>query len=160
MVSLGRLFGGDKEKLAYKHDLVCSTMEGESRQPESPEQEYIQMMAKVGYLTVDEHVIRWLFDHPQFHALIAALAPVNRTTVLTKQQAEINRIDLEILITMMKVTMDSDVYESGALEVLQGFRIFGNNIINDAVEGKKLQALTQVHKRVEIETERKKGLWK
>lgn len=147
----------DPNKLAYKRDVGVAYSQGEGGQPEKNEiEEYVQMMARVGYLTIDENVIKWLFDHPPFHALIAALAPVNRTTVLTPKQAEVNRLDVELLIGEMLLWMDPETYEAGAPELLQGFRIFANNIINDAVEGKKLQALTQVHKRVEIDTEGKK----
>ena len=154
----GGLFGKkDEGKLAYKREVSAAIVAGDAQQQDSPEMAYLQMMARVGYLTVDENVVKWLFDHPDFHALIAALAPVNRTTVLTKQQADINRIDFEILFTMMKLTMPPNVYEQGAMELFQGFRIFANNQINDAVEGKKLAALTQVAKRIEIETEKKKG---
>jgi hypothetical protein len=153
----GRLFGRDKDKLQYKRDVAVTALAGEAQQQDNPEIEYLQMMAKIGYLTVDENVVRWLFEHTEFHPLIAPLAPVNRTTVLTPRQADINRIDFEILFTMMKLTMNPEVYEQGAMEMFQGFRIFSNNQINDAVEGKKLQALTQVAKRVEIETDKKKG---
>jgi len=154
----GGLFGKkDEGALAYKRDVNTAVVAGDAQQQDSPEMAYLQMMARVGYLTVDENVVKWLFDHKQFHPLIAALAPVNRTTWLTKQQAEINRIDFEILFTEMKLTMRPDIYEQGVMELLQGFRIFANNQINDAVEGKKLAALTQVAKRIEIETEKKKG---
>lgn len=157
----GGLFGRkDEGKLEYTRNVVTATAAGEAQQQESPEIEYLQMMARIGYLTVDENVVRWLFDHPNFHPLIAPLAPVNRTTVLTKQQADINRLDFEILFTMMKLTMPPEVYEQGAMELFQGFRIFANNQINDAVEGKKLIALTQVAKRVEIELPEKKGWFK
>ena len=153
----GGLFKRDQGKLEYKRNKDLAIVAGEMQQPDNPEIEYLQMMARIGYLTVDENVVKWLFDHPQFHPLIQALAPVNRTTVLTAQQAEINRIDFEILFTMMKLTMPPDVYEQGAMEHFQGFRIFANNQINDAVEGKKLIALTQVSKRIEIDTKEKKG---
>lgn len=154
----GRLFGGGREKLEYKQSIQAATLQNEAQQPESPEMIYLQMMARIGYLTVDENVIKWLFSHPEFHSLIAALAPVNRTTHLTQHQAELNRIDFEILFSELKLTMPPDVYEAGAMEYLQGLRIFANNQINDAIEGRKLIALTQTAKRIELETaEKKKG---
>jgi hypothetical protein len=157
----GRLFGRkDDGKLEYTRAVAVNAVQGEAQQQDNPEITYLQMMARVAYLTVDENVVKWLFDHPEFHPLIAPLAPVNRTTWLTKQQADINRIDFEILFTMMKLTMSPNVYEQGAMELFQGFRIFANNQINDSVEGKKLIALTQVAKRIEIETEKKKGLFR
>lgn len=154
---LGRLFGGDKDTLQFKRDVCLTTAAGEAQQQDNPEIEYLQMMAKIGYLTVDENVIRWLFDHPQFHPLIPQLAPVNRTTILTDKQADINRLDYEITSTWLKLTMSPDDYEAGAPEMLQGFRPFANNIVNDAIGGKKLVALTQMVKRIEIETDKKKG---
>lgn len=156
----GGLFGRkDEGKLAYKREVVAATVAGEAQQQDNPEIKYLQMMARIAYLTVDENVVRWLFDHPDFHPLIAALAPVNRTTILSKQQADINRLDFEILFTMMKLTMPPEVYEQGAMELFQGFRIFANNQVNDAIEGKKLVALTQVAKRIEIETDKQKRFW-
>ena len=158
VLGIGNLFRKDDGKLEFKRNVGVAEAQGEAAQPESPEVEYLKMMAKIGYLTVDENVVKWLFDHKWFHPLIPPLAPVNRTTVLTAMQADIQRLDFEILFTMMKLTMPPDIYEQGAMEMFQGFRIFANNQINEAIEGKKLAALTQVHKRIEIETEKKKGL--
>lgn len=149
----------DEGKLEYTRTAGATALQGEVNQQSSPEMEYLQMMARIGYLTVDENVVKWLFDHPAFHPLIAPLAPVNRTTWLTKEQGEINRLDFEILFTMMKITMRPDLYEQGAMEIFQGFRIFANNQINDAIEGKKLIALTQVAKRIEVDTREKKQGW-
>lgn len=147
----------DPAKLAYKSEVVTAAVHGEVTRPEDPATEYMKDLQKLSYLTVDELVADWLLKHPAFHALIAPAAPVNRTTWLTKTQAEVNYLDLRILISMMKLTMDPDTYEAGGLEMLQGLEMFISNIINDAVEGRKLQACTVVSKQISVSTDQKKG---
>lgn len=149
----------DPEKLAYKREVVTATIHGESARPDDPATEYMKDLQKLSYLTVDELVANWLMNNPQFHALIAPAAPVNRTTWLSKKQAEIAYLDLKILISMMKLTMDPDVYEAGGMEMLQSIEMFIINIINDAVEGRKLLACTVVSKQIAITTDQKKGLF-
>jgi len=149
----------DRGKLEYQREVASATVHGESARSEDPATEYMKDLQKISYLTVDELVSNWLMDHKEFHALIAPAAPVNRTTYLTKKQAEIAYLDLKILTSMMKLTMDPDVYEAGGMEMLQSLEMFITNIIHDAVEGRKLEACTVVSKQLSINTEQKKGIF-
>lgn len=149
-------FGKKTEKYHFQQEIATATVAGDAQQRDSLA-EYLELMAKAGVFVTDENIVQFFIKNPEFSALFPVVSHVNRTTILTRKQAEINLIDLEILLTMMKLTMSPENFEKGAMEILQAFKVYATNVINDAVEGRKLEALTHISKRVEVTTEKPRG---
>jgi hypothetical protein len=147
----------NSEKLEFKRSLVVAEAQADAQRGSDPSMEYLTMIGKFGYLVGDERIPEFISENPAFNALIPALSPVNRTTKhICKKDAHIAWLDFQILYTMLEMSMHPDVYESGGMEVLQGFEIFSNTQISDAYEGWKGNILTQQVKVTRFETEKVK----
>ena len=144
----------DKE-MEFQKNCVLNEQNIESQQPADP-YEAIRAAEREKQMLGDERVTKYLDGHPEYHSLIPALSPVNRTTNLSKSEARIAWLDFQILYTLAEMTMDPAKYESGGLENIQGFEILSNTQISDGTEGWKGRIVTEQRKT--IRTELKK--WK
>jgi len=68
-----------------------------------------------------------------------SLVPVFRRRIVVVKRvsfrADLKRIRLDNHITLLKLTMDPDVYEANGLEMLEGERMYGHDRISGAEEG-------------------------
>ena len=143
----------DDGHLEYQRALVCSDA-ANTHSP--PEQEYAAMVGKMGYLVMDERLIEFLFSNPCLQPLIAVLSPVNSTTKLDKHEAELKRIRIENIFTMLKLTMDPKIYEANGMEMLDGLRMYAHDRVNDAADGWKGHIVTEQTRRYTFRENEKK----
>lgn len=122
----------------------------------SQEQDYVTMVGKIGYLLNSPTMEKFFMKHPHLRGFIPAFQSVNRTTNLTKHDAEVMYYDFQILFTMAKLTMDPSTYEQGAMAIFQGLEILAETQITDGVDGWKGHIITEQVRRLEVDLGKKK----
>lgn len=143
MVKFLSFWNRDDGKKEHQRNLVYNEQQADAQRGADPN-EYIQEAKRASFFIKDPLVEEFLDEHPAYRALVPAFSPVNRTTShISKQDAKVAWLDHQILFTMLEMTMRPEDYEAGALEILQGFEIFGATQISDGFEGFKAKALTQ-----------------
>jgi hypothetical protein len=141
----------DDKTFEFQQSVVLSEQQADANAPIDP-YEQIKQAQQEKLLLGDEVLTKYIIDHPEFHAFIPALSPVNRTTKhISKQDAKIMWIDYQILFCMEEMCMSPEKYEAGALEFLQGLEIHIGPIISDGFEGWKGNILTQQRKTIASE---------
>jgi len=148
-------FKKDDNLLQFSQGLVEAEVGGAAGKPESPEMEAWQLETKMKFMIKDEDVSNFLLQNKCLQPLVPVFSPVNATIKLNKQQAVLKRIRIENMITMMKLTMNPDVYEANGLEVLEGLRLYGHDRVSEAEEGWKGHLVTEQVKVIETRTEKK-----
>ena len=139
----------------FQENMALSQQTADANAPQDP-YEAAKAAERERLMLGDERTARFLDIHPEFHAFIPALAPVNRTTKhISKRDAMIAWLDFQILFTMEEMCMRPEAYEAGGLEILQGLEIFASTQISDGFEGWKGRILTE-QKKI-IATEFRKG---
>lgn len=135
----------DQSKQEFRRSKILNEQISDASQNKTdPAVEYAEQLGRSGLFVTDDRVMEFLEKHSAFNALIPAFSPVNRTTKhIGKQDAKIAWLDNQILFTMLEMAMSPEDYEDGAMEILQGFEIFGNTQISDGYEGWKGRTLTQ-----------------
>lgn len=137
--------------LEFKQNMALSQAQADANVQGTPE-DLIQAIEKQRLFLQDEKVIDFLWSHPELHAFIPALSAINRTTKhISKKDALIAWLDFQILFTMEEMAMPPELYEAGALELMQGLEILAATQISDGYEGWKGTILTQIVKRSQIE---------
>lgn len=137
---------GKEDKKNFERSMVTNQQMEDAQRGQDPA-EYAEQLTRANMFTHDDRVSMFLERHKAYKALVPAFSPVNRTTKhISKQDAKIAWLDQQILFTMLEMTMSPEEYESGAMEILQGFEIFGNTQISDGYEGFKAKALTEQRK--------------
>jgi hypothetical protein len=102
----------------------------------------------------DPTLSQFFARHPEFDAFIPALSPVNRTTKhISKSDAKVMWLNFQILFCMEEMCMSPDLYEAGAMEIIQGLEIYADTQISDGYEGWKGNILTQQRKTSVIATQ-------
>lgn len=148
--------GKDSSRVEYERALVTTTTAGETNKPSDPASDYIEMTGKMGYMVMDEIVIKILSENPYLQPLLFLFSQLNSTGKLDKHQAELKRIRLEKIITMMRLTMPEAMYEANGYETLATVRMFGHDRINEAVDGWKGHLVTEQVKKIEVRTPHEK----
>jgi hypothetical protein len=124
----------DDHALEFRRNLVVSEVSADT-QGRNPEQEYIAMMGRAGFLLHDNIAMSLLLDNKGLQSLVPILSPVNSPIKLDKHQSELKRIRIDNHITLLKLTMDPEVYEANGLEMLEGYRMYGHDRVSGAEEG-------------------------
>jgi hypothetical protein len=146
---------GNDKIFEFQQSAVLNQQNADANEPADP-YEAVRQAEREKLMLGDENVSRFLLAHPELHAFIPALAPVNRTTKhISKADAKIAWLDFQILLTLEEMCMSPEKYEAGALEVLQGLEILFSTQISDGYEGWKGRILTEQKKT--IATEFRKG---
>jgi hypothetical protein len=146
---------GDGGKKDFERSMVTNQQMEDAQRGQDPN-EYAEQLTRASAFTHDDRIDDFFKKHPEYNALIPAFSPVNRTTKhISKQDAKIAWLDQQILFTMLETTMSPEAYEAGAMEILQGFEIFGNTQISDGYEGFKAKVLTQQTKVIRAEEAKK-----
>lgn len=144
----------DSHVLDFGRDVACG--DASSGGQGNAENEYIAMVAKMGYLVMDERVVSFLSNNPCMQPLLPVLSPVNSTTKLSGHEAELKRIRIENMFTMMKLTMEPEIYEANGMEMLDGLRLYAHDRVNDAVDGWKGHITTEQTRRYSVKEEKSK----
>lgn len=146
---------GDDKIFEFQQNAVLNQQQADGSETPDP-YEAVKQAERERLMLGDENVSRFLIGHPELHAFIPALAPVNRTTKhMSRTDAMINWLDWRILVIMEEMCMAPEKYEAGALEHLQGLEMYFNSQNSDGWEGWKGRILTE--KKQTIATEFRKG---
>lgn len=146
---------GDDKIFEFQQNAVLNQQQADGSETPDP-YEAVKQAERERLMLGDENVSRFLIGHPELHAFIPALAPVNRTTKhMSRTDAMINWLDWRILVIMEEMCMAPEKYEAGALEHLQGLEMYFNTQNSDGWEGWKGRILTE--KKQTIATEFRKG---
>lgn len=138
----------DDHSLEFTRSVVCNEVANDKSTPES---DYIAMIGKMGYLVMDERLITFLFENPSLQALIPILSPVNSTINLNRREAELKRIRIENIFTMLTLTMDPAIYEANGMEMLEGLRMYAMDQVSGAEDGWKGHIVTEQTKIIRSE---------
>jgi hypothetical protein len=137
---------GDGGKKDFERSVVTNEQIADAQRGTDPN-EYAEQLTRANAFTHDDRIDDFFKRHPEYAAFIPAFSPVNRTTKhISKQDAKIAWLDNQILFTMTEMTMSPDDYENGAMEIIQGFEIYGNTQISDGFDGFKAKVLTEQRK--------------
>ena len=129
-----------------KEQVLLNQQQADMNQPIDP-YEAVRQAEREKNMLGDQFVNTLLANHPEYKAFIPALASVNRTTKhVSKTDMRIAWLDFQILQVMTEMCMNPDKFEEGAMEMMQGFEMYHNNIISDGHEGWKGNILTQQRK--------------
>lgn len=130
----------DESALDFRRSMALTEAQKDAS---TPENDYLTMVGRMGYLLTDEHLENFLIYNPELQPLLAVLSPVNSTTKLDARQAELKRIRVDNFFTMLKLTMSPRIYEANGMEMLDGLRLFAHDRINDAADGWKGRLTTE-----------------
>jgi hypothetical protein len=146
---------GNKELFEFQQNTVLNQQNADAQEPADP-YEAVKQAERERAMLSDEKTMQLLLNHPELHAFIPALAPVNRTTKhISKTDARVAFLDWQILVTLEEMCMPPEKYEAGALEIIQGLEMQYNTQVSDGWEGWKGRILTEQKKT--IATEFRKG---
>jgi hypothetical protein len=146
---------GDDKVFEFQQSAVLNQQQADNNEPPDP-YEAVRQAERERLMLGDENVARFLLAHPELHAFIPALAPVNRTTKhISRTDVTINWLDWRILVIMEEMCMPPEKYEAGAMEHMQGLELLFNTQNSDGWEGWKGRILTEQKKT--IATEFRKG---
>jgi len=136
MVSLRSLlpFGRkDESYIDYKRQEKLTVAANEGQNPGTDE--YAELTNRAGFLITDAINSDVLLSNRCLNSLVPVLSPTNSVIKLSRYQSDLKRIRLDNHITLLKLTMDPDIYEANGLEMLEGERMFGHDRISGAEEG-------------------------
>ncbi len=135
----------------FQKDTVLNQQNADAQTPQDP-YEAVKQAEREKAMLSDQLVQQFLLAHPELHAFIPALSPVNRTTKhISKTDTMIAWLDWKILVTMEEMCMSPEKYEAGALEHIQGLEMYFNTQISDGWEGWKGRILTEQKKTIATE---------
>jgi hypothetical protein len=136
----------NQRETEFQESMALQEAQTDVQAPADP-YEAIKQAEREKLMLGDEGVTKLLLRHPELHALIPALAPVNRTTKhISKIDAQVAWLDWQILTTLQEMCMNPEDYERGLLELLQGFEMYYNTQVSDGYEGWKGRILTEQKK--------------
>lgn len=139
---------GPDKTFEFQQGVVYNAQQADNAAPVDP-YEAVRIAERDKMMLGDQVLTKFLIEHPQYHAFIPALAPVNRTTKhISKQDARVMWIDFQILFTLEEMCMAPADYEAGALEFLQGLEIYIGPLISDGWEGWKGKIITETKKTI------------
>lgn len=135
----------------FQQSTTLNEQQADASAPQDP-YEAVRNAERDKMMLGDQTLSEYLMRHPEFHAFIPAFASVNRTTKhISKTDAKVMWLDFQILHCMEEMCMPPDLYEAGAMEVLQGFEIFEGPLISDGYEGWKGKIITEQKKTIATE---------
>jgi hypothetical protein len=150
------MFGRKKDNSAFEFSAAAAQTDISNPNNPSPEQDYVAMLGKIGYLLNSPTMEKFFMEHPHLRMFVPAFQSVNRTTKLSANEAEIMYYDFQILFTMAKLTMPPDVYEQGAMGIFQGLEVLASTQITDGKDGWKGHLITEQVRRLEVNLNKKK----
>lgn len=149
----------DSSRVDYEHALVTATTAGETGKPNDVAADYVEMTGRMGYMVMDELIVKILSNNEYFQPLLFLFSQLNSTINLDKHEAKLKRIRLEKIITMMRLTMPEEMYEANGYETLATVRMFGHDRINEALNGWKGHLVTEQVKKIEVRTPQENKGW-
>jgi hypothetical protein len=145
-----------KDDKAFDFSAAAAHQDMANPNTSSPEQDYVAMIGKIGYLLNSPTMEQFFMEHPHLRMFVPAFQSVNRTTKLSNHEAEIMYYDFQILFTMAKLTMEPSIYEQGAMGIFQGLEILAETQITDGKDGWKGHLITEQVRRLEVDLNKKK----
>ena len=157
MVSLWPFGKKDNDYIEFKRQERLAIQANEGQTPGTDE--YVELTNRAGFLITDQISMSLLLENENnvkgLGSLVPVLSPTNSVIKLSKFQADLKRIRLDNHITLLKLTMDPDVYEANGLEMLEGYRMYGHDRISGAEEGWIGHIATETTRRHVFEEEKK-----
>jgi len=128
-IEMRKLLGINRDMI--KDDWVLGFLEAQSLIP-------IQVKDQQGKL---HDVMRVNWD---IAALRICASPVNRTSIIGKNEAELIKLINESIVDLIELQMDEDEYELGQTNALDAINVYLRFAVNDAYEGKKANLLKTI----------------
>lgn len=150
-------FGKEKERkeeaeTQFNKDMVLS-----EQQRVSPD--YMDMMGRFQALLKDEQVTYIFWKNKHLKKTIPARSHVNRTGNYSERDKRIQLLQYQGLNLLMMMQMTEEDYEEGGMLLAESCDIFDYNMVCDNVKGWKAKVSTEIVKRIETKTEKKKKGW-
>lgn len=160
LVSLWPFGKKNDSYIEFKRQERLAIQSNENQNPGTDE--YVELTNRAGFLITDQIAIGLLLDNEHnvqgLTSLVPIFSPTNSVIKLSKYQSDLKRIRLDNHITLLKLTMDPDVYEANGLEMLEGYRMYGHDRISGAEEGWIGHIATETTRR-HVFTDEKKGMF-
>jgi len=120
----------------------------------------VAVMQRAYLLLYDEDVKELV--KRKYPELIPVFNALNRTSYIDAKTARKLRIKLQLILSLKLINMKESEFNLNGLAEMKALEIFGECLINDAIQGRRIKAIVEETKHLTVRTEKpqKKSWWR